>query len=150
MIVAGPEAGRPSTRTLLLLYAADLAFRLRWQIRPALLDGRVLVVAPYVDTAIALGRAADIDAKWLRDLLSFAPRPSERHYVEPPDAVIDPVGHGLVEYACRHIDSALAPAEIVTRTCSFLEAGRRGAARTAGRSRRPSRPSRVVKASSAQ
>ena len=29
----------PSSRTLLLLYAADLAFRLRWEIGPALDEG---------------------------------------------------------------------------------------------------------------
>ena len=50
--------GAPSARTLLLLYAADLAFRLRWQIRPALAEGRTVVAAPYVDTAVAFGRAA--------------------------------------------------------------------------------------------
>src|SRR5439155_22643618 len=53
LAVAGDEAGRPSARTLLLLYAADLAFRLRWEIRPALAEGRLVVAAPYVDTAIA-------------------------------------------------------------------------------------------------
>jgi hypothetical protein len=36
LAVADEAAGAPSARTLLLLYAADLAFRLRWQIRPAL------------------------------------------------------------------------------------------------------------------
>ena len=33
--VAGMDVEPPSARTLLLLYAADLAFRLRWEIRPA-------------------------------------------------------------------------------------------------------------------
>ena len=39
LAVADEAAGAPSARTLLLLYAADLAFRLRWQIRPALAEG---------------------------------------------------------------------------------------------------------------
>src|SRR5436190_24010232 len=42
-----------SARTLSLLYAADLAFRLRWEIRPALADGQIVIAAPYLDTAIA-------------------------------------------------------------------------------------------------
>jgi len=54
LIVAEEEAGIPSARTLLLLYAADLAFRLRWEIRPALEAGRVVVAAPYVDSATLL------------------------------------------------------------------------------------------------
>ena len=42
-----------SPRVLVLLYAADLAFRLRWDIRPALEEGRCVIAAPYVETAIA-------------------------------------------------------------------------------------------------
>ena len=62
LAVADEAAGAPSARTLLLLYAADLAFRLRWQIRPALAEGRTVVAAPYVDTAMAFGRAAGLEA----------------------------------------------------------------------------------------
>ena len=47
---ANPLLGR-----LLLLYAADLAFRLRWEIRPALAEGYTVVAAPYVETAVAFG-----------------------------------------------------------------------------------------------
>jgi len=68
LAVADREAGAPSPRTLLLLYAADLAFRLRWQIRPALSEGRTVVAAPYVDTAIAFGRAAGLKPAWLTNL----------------------------------------------------------------------------------
>ena len=60
--MADAAAGAPSARTLLLLYAADLAFRLRWEIRPALAAGRTVVAAPYVDTAVAFGRAAGVPA----------------------------------------------------------------------------------------
>ena len=79
--VADAAAGAPSARTLLLLYAADLAFRLRWQIRPALADGRTVVAAPYVDTATAFGRAAGLPAGWIANLFRFAPRPRERRFV---------------------------------------------------------------------
>ncbi len=63
----------PSPRTLLLLYASDLAFRLRWEIRPALEHGQTVVAAPYRETAIALGRACGLSRPWLIDLLRFAP-----------------------------------------------------------------------------
>lgn len=69
---------QPSPRTLILLYAADLVFRLRWEIRPALQDGYLVVAAPYIETAVAFGRAAGLPKRWLVDLFKFAP---------PPDAV---------------------------------------------------------------
>ncbi len=81
LCVADETAGAPSARTLLLLYAADLAFRLRWEIRPALAAGRTVVAAPYVDTAVAFGRAAGVPAGWLANLFRFAPPAAERRFV---------------------------------------------------------------------
>ena len=72
---------RPSARTLTLLYAADLAFRLRWQIVPALDDQRFVIAAPYVETAKALGVAAGLPRKWLDELFRFAPRPDSSYLV---------------------------------------------------------------------
>ena len=63
-----------SARTLLLLYASDLAFRLRWEIRPALAEGQIAIAAPYIETAIAFGEAAGLSRKWIVELLRFAPR----------------------------------------------------------------------------
>jgi thymidylate kinase len=65
-----------SPRTLLLLYAADLAFRLRWEIAPALESGLVVIAAPYVATATAFGLAAGLPAAWLSTLFRFAPTPT--------------------------------------------------------------------------
>lgn len=65
----------PTPRTLLLLYASDLAFRLRWQIRPAIAQGQTVVAAPYVESAIAFGEAAGLPRKWLTELFRFAPKP---------------------------------------------------------------------------
>lgn len=79
--VGDEAAGAPSARTLLLLYAADLAFRLRWEIRPALAAGRTVVAAPYVATAVAFGRAAGVPAGWLANLFRFAPTPAERRFI---------------------------------------------------------------------
>jgi acetyl esterase/lipase len=77
LAVADDAAGAPSPRTLLLLYAADLAFRLRWEIKPAMAEGHTVVAAPYVETAVAFGRAAGVPAGWLENLFRFAPRPTE-------------------------------------------------------------------------
>lgn len=67
-----------SARTLTLVYAADLAFRLRWEIRPILEAGGIVIAAPYVDSAVAAGAACGLDEKWSRDLLRFAARPGFR------------------------------------------------------------------------
>ena len=122
---AGPEIERPSARTLLLLYAADLAFRLRWAIRPALAEGRRVVAAPYVDTAIALGRAAGVDESWLRSLFLFAAVPSERRYVDAGPVTAS--GQGFVEFSCRRLVGMEAPSarqDLVTRTRARLKTTR--------------------------
>jgi hypothetical protein len=75
--------GAASPRTLLLLYAADLAFRVRWEIAPALAEGRIVVAAPYVATARAFGRAVGLPVAWLSNLLQFAPGHTEARIVEP-------------------------------------------------------------------
>ena len=81
LAVADDAAGAPSPRTLLLLYAADLAFRLRWEIKPAMAEGNTVVAAPYVETAVAFGRASGIPAGWLENLFKFAPRATEHRFV---------------------------------------------------------------------
>jgi hypothetical protein len=70
---AGKKALTLTPRSLLLLYAADLAFRLRWEITPALDAGQIVIAAPYVDTAIDFGEAAGLPRKWVAELLRFAP-----------------------------------------------------------------------------
>ena len=74
--VADPEVAAASPWTLTLLYAADLAFRIRWHILPALEAGETVVAAPYVESAKALGIAAGVPRHWLDELFSFAPKPS--------------------------------------------------------------------------
>lgn len=133
--VADEEAGTPSVRTLLLLYAADLAFRLRWEIRPALAEGRTVVVAPYVDTAIALGRAAGLRSGWLTNLFRFAPKPAGSRYVDQLPARRAPADAGLLEFVS---DQMLMPAglgrdQLVERARAHLRvlarrAGRRASA----------------------
>jgi len=74
---AAPTAHRDlSPRTLLLLYAADLAFRLRWEIEPALERGAIVIAAPYISTAVTFGLASGLSREWLLTLLRFAPVPA--------------------------------------------------------------------------
>lgn len=120
------DVERPSARTLLLLYAADLVFRLRWEIRPALAEGRRVIAAPYVDTAIALGRAARLDEAWLRSMFAFAPVPAERRYVDGASAVTA-AGQGFIEFACRRlvgVEARSARQDLVARTHARLKATR--------------------------
>ena len=124
LVAEGVAAASP--RTLLLLYAADLAFRLRWEIEPALLDGHHVVAAPYVDTAVAFGRASGLPLKWLDNLFRFARRPSERHIVtaQPgrPRAM-----DGFVEFGCaqaRRLDGRDARA-LASKTRVNLDARHR-------------------------
>lgn len=66
----------PTPRVLMLLYASDLLFRLRWEIEPTLKEGRAVVAAPYVESAMAFGIAAGLPKEWLEELFRFAPKPA--------------------------------------------------------------------------
>jgi thymidylate kinase len=72
----------PSARTLLLLYAADLRFRLRWEILPALAEGQLVVAIPYVETGIAFGLANGLPEKWINEVFRFAPAPAESFWLD--------------------------------------------------------------------
>jgi hypothetical protein len=111
-------------RTLLLLYAADLAFRLRWEIRPALEEGRVVIAAPYVATAVALGQAAGLDSIWLTDLFHFAPS-AEPHVIDPAPARQVSDREGFVEFAWQRLEKrlgGLTRLQLMDRTRRHLRA----------------------------
>jgi hypothetical protein len=76
----------PSPKTLLMLYAADLAFRLRWEIGPLLAEGKDVVAAPYVETAVAFGRAAGVELEWMEQLFEFAPAADLSFRIKSPAA----------------------------------------------------------------
>ena len=103
LIVAEKAAGAPSPRTLLLLYAADLAFRLRWEIRPALAEGQTVVAAPYIETAVAFGRAAGLPAGWLTNLFRFAPRAADRVFVPLPADAAGGAVDGFIGFVCEQM-----------------------------------------------
>jgi hypothetical protein len=120
MAVADEAAGSPSPRTLLLLYAADLAFRLRWQIRPALAEGRSVVAAPYVDTALAFGRAAGLNPAWLMNLFRFAPRPDQRRFVHATAGRAAAVSGGFVGFSSDRIAAGGSRRRILAGTAAEL------------------------------
>ena len=98
----------PSPRTLLMLYASDLAFRLRWEIEPALGEGHTVIAAPYIQTAIAAGRAAGIPKSWLTALFQFAPRPDSTFRIREKSEGAGWTGRksgGFAEFFCWNMRS---------------------------------------------
>jgi len=116
-----------SIRTLSLVYAADLAFRVRWEIRPVLEAGGVVIAAPYVDTAIAFGTACGLDEEWLERLMQFAPparyrgRAKERKIDRPWKRRPD---RGYAEYGALML-AAAAPKRTRRRMITKLDGARR-------------------------
>jgi thymidylate kinase len=91
------------------LYASDLLFRLRWEIQPALNEGRTVVAAPYVESAMAFGVAAGLPKSWIRELFSFAPKPAASFRLKEKkkgkekkkkDGDGEP---GFVEFSCNNL-----------------------------------------------
>jgi hypothetical protein len=118
----GREWRREGRQLLLLLYAADLAFRLRWEIEPELAEGRTVVAAPYVDTAMAFGRSCGLPAKWLSNLFRFARKPSERHVIRAAPAARPRGTAGFIEFGCTQLEWLDGPA-LAARTRRRLGAG---------------------------
>jgi len=102
-LLVADDVSTVSPRLLLLLYAADLAFRLRWEIEPVLAEGRHVVAAPYVETAVAFGRACGLERKWLNNLFRFARKPSARHVVRTAAGAARSSA-GFVEFACAQLE----------------------------------------------
>lgn len=107
-----------SPRSLTLVYAADLAFRLRWEIRPVLEAGGVVIASSYVDTALAIGAAYGLDQDWMRELFRFAPAADFRGRAEENklDKGWKPhFNRGYGEYAAAVVPSAATKAAVKRR-----------------------------------
>jgi hypothetical protein len=153
-----------SMRTLALVYAADLAFRLRWEIRPVLEAGGVVVAAPYVDTPVAFGASCGLSEEWTRQLMRFAPaadlrgraeerkadkawkRRTDRGFAEYCAAMLDAPAQKDVAKRARHemirmLDQGRGR-KIFTLTSKGLESIAKAitGSRPDGRRRSPSRP----------
>lgn len=129
-LAQAPERSATSPRTLSLIYAADLAFRLRWEIRAALDAGAVVIAAPYVETAIAFGAGCGLPEQWLRELLRFAPVPDVQGLARERklDRSWQPrLDRGYPEY-CAALFEPAAPRRLSKKTrkavIAGLEAGR--------------------------
>ena len=118
----------PSPRTLLLLYAYDLVFRLRWQIRPALEEGKCVIAAPYVESAMAFGVSVGLPKSWLDYVFSFAPKPyacyrtKEKKKKKPPGK--GKPSDGYLEFcftALRASSAGWDPAELRGRSIAYLD-----------------------------
>ena len=101
---------RPSPRTLVLLYSADLFFRLRWEIIPALEEGKCVVAVPYVETGFAFGALAGIPKKWLTEVFRFAPKANESFQVHgSASARLGDATAGFVEFCSDVLNEDLRP-----------------------------------------
>ena len=101
---------RPSPRTLVLLYAADLFFRLRWEIIPALEEGKCVVAAPYIETGFAFGALAGLPKKWLSEVFRFAPKATESFRLNrPATAKLAEPTTGFIEFCSSTLNQDLRP-----------------------------------------
>ncbi len=107
----------PSAQTLVLLYAADLRFRLRWEIEPAIAVGQTVIAAPYLETGIAFGVAQGLPRKWLIELFRFVPRAAVSYWVSgnPPNSPAAQAG--FLEFS-----SHLASKDFYDRFASHFDA----------------------------
>lgn len=118
---------QPSPRTLLLLYAADLVFRLRWEIKPALDEGYLVVAAPYVESAVAFGKAAGLSRRWVSDLFSFAPKADACYRLRERrdiDVWKFKRSEGYLEFCCKTLlksSSIWQPVELREKYVAYLE-----------------------------
>jgi hypothetical protein len=101
---------KPSPRTLVLLYAADLFFRLRWEIIPAMAEGKSVVAVPYIQTGIAFGKLAGLPQRWLDEVFRFAPKPTESFRVDPrAPHKLGVATSGFVEFCSSVLSEDLRP-----------------------------------------
>jgi hypothetical protein len=122
----------PTPRVLILLYASDLLFRVRWEIEPTLGEGRSVVVAPYVHTAIGFGVAAGLQKEWLEELFHFAPKADSAYRLkekkkakkEKKSAKNADGGEGFVEFCCQSLARTIPgwdPAAVRSEMVGYLK-----------------------------
>ncbi len=70
--------------TFSLIHAVDFAQRLQQQIVPALKAGAIVLADRYIYTAFARDVARGVDPQWVRDVYSFAVKPTVALYFRVP------------------------------------------------------------------
>ena len=117
----------PSPRAIVLLYAADLSFRLRWEILPALKEGKSIVAAPYVETVFAFGAITGLPKRWMTEVLRFAPKAKAGFRANGTcSGKLGTPTSGFVEFCSDALKRDLRPGF----TAYFDELERRGRCRT--------------------
>ena len=88
-----------------------------------------MIAVPYIETAVAFGRAAGLPRRWLVDLFSFAPRPHACYRVEEPSESAPTRVEGFLEF-CRALLNPQDSAGLDSTIRGHLEAlERRGGCR---------------------
>jgi hypothetical protein len=101
---------KPSPRTLILLYAADVFFRLRWEIIPALEEGKCVIAVPYVETGLALGAVTGLSRAWLDEVFRFAPGAHESYQLNASSsAKLAAPTSGFIEFCSSVLNQDLRP-----------------------------------------
>ena len=100
----------PSPRTLVLLYSADLFFRLRWEILPAMEEGKCVIATPYVETGVAFGAIMGLPQKWMEEVFRFAPKANECYQVNGVTSTdLGKATLGFVEFCSSVLSEDLRP-----------------------------------------
>jgi hypothetical protein len=126
-------------RTLTLLFAADLMFRLKWEIRPAVAGGHVVIAAPYVATAVAVGVGIGLPEAWVREVLRFADAPDTNIYGrerKPGQGWRTKPTRGYAEFCATLLDAApagLARRKSRARSMAWLRAAAKASGSPRGR-----------------
>ncbi|HYN69643.1 MAG TPA: hypothetical protein VEX41_05480 [Candidatus Eisenbacteria bacterium] len=130
---AKAERGSDS-RTLLLLYAADLAERLEQIIGPALQAGLVVIADRYTFTPIARAAAGGIDPAWAAGVFGFAPPPTAIVLLEIGPALAAARSKSLAgtDGMDDYIAFQAAVSKVLTEDARRLDFVRIGAARPKG------------------
>ena len=93
------------------------------------------MAAPYVDTAIAFGRAVGLQAAWVSDVFRFAPRADEYRYSETGPARLVAERDGFVEFGCDRIaafPNGVTRHQVLEHARSHLEIAARRKRRSRG------------------
>jgi dTMP kinase len=92
--------------TFSLIHATDFADRMERNIMPLLKAGAVVLCDRYIFTAFARDVARGMDPKWVRELYSFAPKPTVAFYYRVPlEVAISRITHGRNGF--KHYEAGL-------------------------------------------
>lgn len=98
--------------TFSILHAADFADRLHFDVLPPLKAGMIVLADRYVYTAFARDCVRGVNAKWIRNLYSFAIKPDISFYFRVPiEVALDRIlsGRPKLKYYEAGMDLGLAP-----------------------------------------